>query len=240
MKATILQLSVLSICFFTTLTSQAQTEIEDNDFFGQATTLSSTGEITGTTDTDWQGDTWYLDLSAGDYTLNWIGDNSTRIRVIEYLDWFNPVTDDTDNTPGSTGDCTFENPYLGCFLVDNKENLGSTLEETFTITEGNHYIIFINPHMATELDYTFSISTTTTINQEAFAAETISIFPNPASDEITVYSEKQRDLTILDITGKPVFQTTISSYETKLSIAHLPKGMYIINSESNKIKFIKE
>ena len=217
----------------------SQAEVEPNDYFGETTTISSVGTLTGTTDVDWQGDTWYLDFEPGEYQVTWTADASTRVRVIEYVGSFNPVVDDENNTPGASSDCTFANPYSGCFLIDNKETLSDDISETFTIGAENHFILFLNPHMATELDYSITFSLVTDIDDNV-AQKGISIYPNPATDVVTINAESNTHIKIVDITGKVLIEQTLLEESSNINIDNLPSGMYFIVSDSQTLKFIKE
>jgi hypothetical protein len=71
------------------------------------------------------------------------------------------------------------------------------------------------------------------------------IYPNPTRSQLFV-SHSQYDefnITITDITGKLLKSTTIHSNEA-IDVASFPKGLYLIQVESNKekntYKFIKE
>ncbi len=129
-----------------------QTEVENNDTFGTANTTTTLGPFIGATDSDWQGDLWRLNLSAGSYTLDWTGDNCTRVRVVEYL--VDPAIGNPNGTPGASSTC----PPIGsfeCHLVDNLGlGLGNTISESFTVTAGRFYFFFVNPHMCTNMNYT--------------------------------------------------------------------------------------
>jgi Secretion system C-terminal sorting domain len=58
-----------------------------------------------------------------------------------------------------------------------------------------------------------------------------SVFPNPASDKITVSSSQEfESITIRDITGKSVYTSTMSNHllQTQLDISSLANGLYLI------------
>ena len=62
------------------------------------------------------------------------------------------------------------------------------------------------------------------------------IYPNPASDFVTVTSLKLQveNYSIIDITGNVLKQFRIQNSEFKISIEDLPKGIYFIKVSSNK------
>jgi hypothetical protein len=59
------------------------------------------------------------------------------------------------------------------------------------------------------------------------APETPVIYPNPASDIITVENRRGSSLTITDISGKTVLGATVQSDKQTLNISKLAKGYYI-------------
>lgn len=65
--------------------------------------------------------------------------------------------------------------------------------------------------------------------QESASIEGLSLYPNPAINGkvyITSKNDSDKDITIFDVLGKKVLQTSISSRE--LGIANLTPGVYII------------
>jgi hypothetical protein len=228
------------IALVTSLSAFSQAEVEDNDFFGEATSISSVGTLTGFTDTDWQGDTWSLEFEPGEYKLNFDGDACTRVRVIEYVYWYNPVVDATDDTPGVDSDCTFELPYRGCFQIDNKEYLSDTISETFTVVADRHYVLFVNPHMCNELDYSITLSTITDISESENSLEDISIFPNPTSGLVTVNANKNTKIEVVDVTGHILMSKTTQKESTKIDVSQLPVGMYFIVAGNKTLKLFKQ
>ena len=59
----------------------------------------------------------------------------------------------------------------------------------------------------------------------------IRIFPNPASDAITITSgEPLGDVDLMDATGRSLFGTSTSMSRITISMGHLPNGFYVIRS----------
>ena len=56
----------------------------------------------------------------------------------------------------------------------------------------------------------------------------VSIYPNPAENEITVTAEDVESITILDVRGMVVSYVQSNSKETKIDVSHLPKANYIV------------
>ena len=72
-----------------------------------------------------------------------------------------------------------------------------------------------------------------------------SIYPNPASNQLAVYSKQLTvsTCTITDLTGRILFTETISSSETKIDISSLQSGIYFIEVKNANgksiVKFVK-
>ena len=74
---------------------------------------------------------------------------------------------------------------------------------------------------------------------------TFKVYPNPASDFITISSEKRiSEISLFDLSGKQLNRIKTDKTEANIPVSHLPKGTYIvqINSEGilNSQKFIKK
>jgi len=69
-----------------------------------------------------------------------------------------------------------------------------------------------------------------------FAASTISIYPNPSNGVITISTENNVDVTIIDITGKVVFIKNNVSNNESINLSDLQKGVYLakLNSEGRE------
>ncbi len=81
------------------------------------------------------------------------------------------------------------------------------------------------------------------MNERSF----INIFPNPATEEITISTESNfssASIIISDLMGKNILYQNISNAETTINIKDLPSGMYIIHFKIDGItstqKFIKQ
>ena len=89
------------------------------------------------------------------------------------------------------------------------------------------------------------LSVITGIVEESNSAHAIQIYPNPASNVLTVRSAlKNNSVKITNTLGQLVYKTELFDEEIKLNISELPPGVYFLertadNSLSAK-KFIKE
>ena len=85
----------------------------------------------------------------------------------------------------------------------------------------------------------YEVSDNSGIEKISFSGET-AIYPNPVTESFRISGLTNSTLvTISDISGKIVLQSTIAPYEA-VSVIHLPKGLYIVQSEGKTVKMIKE
>jgi phosphatidylserine/phosphatidylglycerophosphate/cardiolipin synthase-like enzyme len=96
------------------------------------------------------------------------------------------------------------------------------------------------------LSGTLSACTVTDINENSLSDNLINIYPNPASDKITVKnnSDELQEVSIYSINGQLMIQKEINSPEMNIDISSLSQGIYVIrisgNSNSFVTKMIKE
>jgi hypothetical protein len=65
------------------------------------------------------------------------------------------------------------------------------------------------------------------LSNAEFASSTISIYPNPSNGILTINSEINVDVTIIDITGKVVFTKNNVSNNESINLSGLQKGVYL-------------
>ena len=61
-----------------------------------------------------------------------------------------------------------------------------------------------------------------------------SVFPNPANDVVTIYTDSRGIVTMTDISGRMIEQVNITSDETKIDVSGLSDGCYFISIQSEK------
>lgn len=99
--------------------------------------------------------------------------------------------------------------------------------------------------MSLALD-TFAI--TSVLSNDEFKISKFAVYPNPASDVLTVQGSDNASLSsiqIVDLNGRQVFSNTYNNVtETKVNVSDLSAGMYLINiTTDNKVitkKFLKQ
>lgn len=61
-------------------------------------------------------------------------------------------------------------------------------------------------------------------------AQSISLFPNPAADKITLRTELEKGMvTVVDVTGRTLITQAIVAGDNEISVNALPKGIYMVN-----------
>ncbi|RZK59636.1 MAG: T9SS type A sorting domain-containing protein [Hymenobacter sp.] len=76
---------------------------------------------------------------------------------------------------------------------------------------------------------------------EAASAAQLQVYPNPASDYLTVtVGPAPCQLLIRDVSGKTVLQQALAGGSNKLNISELPKGMYVVSVISQSATAVRK
>jgi hypothetical protein len=71
----------------------------------------------------------------------------------------------------------------------------------------------------------------TGLAEDQLAAGTIKLFPNPATDFVTIQGEFEKGI-LLDATGRQVREFSGTSTETQLNVQQLPAGLYLVKLQN--------
>ena len=79
--------------------------------------------------------------------------------------------------------------------------------------------------------------TCSTTGLDKVTANSTFIYPNPASDFITIEAADMKTGKIFNVNGQEVMNFKTISNTTKIEVAHLPKGLYYVQfvSENNEV-----
>jgi hypothetical protein len=72
------------------------------------------------------------------------------------------------------------------------------------------------------------------------AADAISIFPNPAKDQMTITNANGWDFSLLSSVGKPVLEGAVSSLNYLLNVGELRPGIYLMKFQKEDEVFVKQ
>lgn len=79
------------------------------------------------------------------------------------------------------------------------------------------------------------------VKSEAQESEpSLRVCPNPATDFIDVFVKEEGHAEIIDITGKIVMTAQLNNKANRLVINDLPKGMYVLRTNGETRKFVKQ
>ena len=88
------------------------------------------------------------------------------------------------------------------------------------------------------------VDKTATDIEEVNASElALIVFPNPTTDDISVFmndSENESIINVYDLGGKQVASQSVEGAVTKISASNLPNGMYVVKVGERTAKFIKK
>ena len=106
-------------------------------------------------------------------------------------------------------------------------------------TQASNQLMTISLHPNTIQNFVNDCgSLPTGINTET-SSTTASIFPNPATNNITITTElAASEISITNTTGQNVYQKTINKSSLKIDVQNFPKGIYFVNVNNHIKKLI--
>lgn len=123
---------------------------------------------------------------------------------------------------------------------DNDDNYSNTA--MFYVNTSNGEMKYIGKLLdrIVEVSALFAVQTVTPQGIATAQAAELSVYPNPAKDELHVNGvENGTMLLVYDMTGKIVAQQTATE-NTVINVSGLNKGVYVVAAGERKIKFVKE
>ena len=193
-------------------------------FYNQYLTDGQIRDIANTTDYVANTDASLLDLSVNGTTLTDFAPVTLNYAVL--------LPFGTINVPNVT--------YLvadafAFVTVTNATNLGGTEAERTTS------VLVTAQDGITNIIYTIVYTVDDNIGISKTSVSGISVFPNPATDQLTIRGlAKVNRIEILDITGKMLQKVVVTEDEVTLNVSNLLSGMYFLRMEGHVVKFIKK
>ncbi|HXB39454.1 MAG TPA: T9SS type A sorting domain-containing protein [Bacteroidia bacterium] len=132
-----------------------------------------------------------------------------------------------------------------CFSIQSKNSCttGSDLSVRIGTSADGQSGSWSNTGCVTDSSYLIPLICNggTTIIGGVNTKKEISIFPNPATDNITIRSPSELGLlTFSNCLGEIVFQTKTKSTMEQIDVSKLPAGIYSVQTNNSHIKFVKE
>jgi hypothetical protein len=163
--------------------------------------------------------------------------NSPRI---EYLS--NCISQTTEYTISASANPSAGGSVSG--VGTYAENASCTL--TATPNSGYEFINWTESgsEVSTNASYTFTVTGDRTlvanfddlVGMDAKSITSVSIYPNPAQDLITIEANEITDIQIIDLTGKTLINESVNSNQININVSNLASGFYqvIVNSKAGK------
>lgn len=109
---------------------------------------------------------------------------------------------------------------------------------------GDHLITMTATSGASQVVRTFTLTVTPSLGLDENIKRSIVVYPNPASDNLTIQGEFDSDesIAVFNLLGQKVLEHDINSNEQTVNVSKLASGVYTIyfNSSKSTFKFVKE
>lgn len=120
---------------------------------------------------------------------------------------------------------------------------GSSIPGPFasTAADGAITIKFVSDSYVTEDGWEANVNCASLGIEDFGSSEGVNVYPNPASDVVNVEAQKEiKSIKLNDTSGKLILNKKSNSFQEKINIHHLPKGVYILTIEMKGQKVIKK
>jgi hypothetical protein len=87
-----------------------------------------------------------------------------------------------------------------------------------------------------------AITFTSTIGLSEQLEEDFSVYPNPVQDwlEISLVNNGKKEFTLYNLQGQKLMQFIVSGGRTRIAVASLAKGAYLLKSGGKQVRFVKD
>lgn len=186
-------------------------------------------------------------------TLNLtINSSSTGTDVVDACDTYTWIDGITYTSNNSSATYILQNSH-GCdslvtlnLTLNNSSS--STLNETTldsytlngqTYTQSGTYIQTLTNSQGCDSTITLNLDLEFTGLNEMIV-NSITVYPNPAIESITIESESFNDVFVLDLLGNIIIQEIKNDIKKIISLINLSSGTYFIRQDASIFKFIKQ
>lgn len=110
---------------------------------------------------------------------------------------------------------------------------GQLIIDQAMLIPGNYYFAFVytsTDELAAswEIDYV-KVMGLAYVSVDENTAQTVSIYPNPAREQVSVMLESEAQVSIFDMTGRMVSTMNMAAGQAQLNVSELENGMYFLN-----------
>lgn len=145
-------------------------------------------------------------------------------------------THDVVEVSQSTWEANGNTPLSGGFQL----NFGGGTVQASQLGVGTHYYV-CSPHASLGMKGQIIVETTTSVEEKSLL-KGIYVFPNPASNFISIRAEKNDIGSVYhinDIIGREVMSGRLTSELTEVDISSLNRGTYLVQTAGIKRKIFK-
>lgn len=107
--------------------------------------------------------------------------------------------------------------------------VGGSTSQTFTPAISGSYAVVVTSGSCTDTSACSTVTIPTTFINEHSRAADVTIFPNPATEAVTIGNVAVgSQVKITDVTGKTVYETTAGGQQLQICTTGFSKGLYIV------------
>lgn len=158
------------------------------------------------------------------------GLTSTQKQVIEWTSIDATVTVEGETITANQENASYQWYKCGGVLLSGKNT-----QSLKVLTSGSYFVTITKDGCQQTSECTDEITISNTI--DVYNTNTMSIYPNPATNIIHIESNSSEALEIYEVTGQLIFSTDYTDY---LNISNLIDGIYFLKQGEKRSRFIKQ
>jgi len=126
------------------------------------------------------------------------------------------------------------------FSTVNPQTVNIDFTTTGYVKDNCQFVVFIQDDNTHEVSQAAMIEMSAVVGTEEITGQSISIYPNPASEYIMALTSGNGIIEIFDITGKLVSKNNILKTSETIDIRGLEKGIYVVKVTSKENSFTEK
>jgi len=120
---------------------------------------------------------------------------------------------------------------------DTEQDIAGANSQTFTITVTGNYAVEFTSNGCTELSNCLNVNV---VGIEDLAIETISVAPNPTNDNLTISTQLNMTISIVNLLGERLMKVELSKGQNLIETENFVPGVYLIETAKGQtIRFVK-